>query len=140
CDGQEGSRRLIAETQARAPQPDRAVLVDYDVIALRAVLGGWPESPLQVLDQLVGAAAAAGDVVAHVQDPARAWRHGEQRVEGGYPERIGRRHAETLADVIERPFADPSHPGLHRLESRKKQVAPIPAEARGEMASLALRA
>src|SRR5207245_8063185 len=125
CDGEKSSRRLVAEAEAGASQPGRAILV----------AGG----PFEVRDQLVRAPATAGDVIADVQDPPRSRFQRKQRVEGGHAVGIGGRDAKALADVAERALADEAHPGLHRLEGREKQVTPAPAEAGGEMGAVAPR-
>ena len=88
----------VALAEAWAAQPGGAVVL--------LVLGA--EVLLEAGDQLLGPVAAAGDVIAHVQDPRRHLVHRQQSVEGRDPVGVGGRHRQPLADVVQPTRADPA--------------------------------
>ncbi len=121
-DGDQGRRRLVAEAEAWASEPDRVVLADLDVVAVGSVVRRVACRPLQLLAHFVGALAATRDVIADVEHPLGPGNGGEQCVEGDDAVRVGGRHREPLTDVVERALADPAHGGLHGLERGKQEV------------------
>ena len=110
--------RQLAQAEARAPQP-----------ADRAVPRGRarrPERALEVGAGLLGAGEPAGDVVADVGDGRRARLRREQRVERGDAVRLGGRHGQAPADVVEARLGDLPDPVLQRVQRREQQVAAAP--------------
>ena len=123
-NGDERGRCLVAEPQAGAPEPDGIVLTDFDLVTVGAVMGRVADRPLQLLAHLVGALAAAGDVVADVQHALGPGNGGQQRVEGDDAVGIRRGHRQALADVVERALADPADRRLDGLKRGQQQMAP----------------
>jgi exodeoxyribonuclease VII small subunit len=72
--------------------------------------------------QRLRAAVAADDVVADVDDLVGPRLEREQRVEARHPVRIGGRDRQPLADVAERPFADPAAGVLDAVQGRQEQM------------------
>ncbi len=111
--GEQRRRRPVALPQARAAQPRGAVDV--------AVLGA--EALLQLGDERLRAGAAAGDVVADVDDARRALLGREERVEGRHAVDVGRRHGQALGDVVQAARADPPGALVQRVQRRQQHVA-----------------
>src|SRR5206468_2690443 len=100
-------RCLIAEAETGTPQPAAGgdgVVVPARRVILRA------GALLERRADGVRSARATGDVVADVHDTGRARDRGQEGVEGDDAVGFGGWDGETLADVIEGPFADPPHP------------------------------
>ena len=106
--GQHRRRRAVALAQARAAQPRGPV----DRHALRA----------ELRDQLLGAGAAARDVVAHVHHARRPLVDREQRVERGHAVDVGGRHGQAARDVVQPAGADPARALVQRVQRGQQQV------------------
>ncbi len=83
---------------------------------------GRPHRALELCAQRLGAASAAGDVVAHVGHHRRPRRGREQVVEGQHAPGLGGRHDQAAADVVEGAAAHPADAVLHRVQRRQQQV------------------
>ena len=59
------------------------------------------------------------------KNPPGTGRRREERVKGGDSPSLGRGHAETLADVVQRTFTDPAHARLDGLQCGQEQWAPF---------------
>ncbi len=114
--GKQGRRSPIALAEAWAPQPGRRLSLNDGVLGA--------ETLFERRDQLVRAVTATGQVVADVHDPRRPPLEREQRVERRDAVRVGRRHGETLADVVERAGAEPADMLVNRLQDGEQEVAP----------------
>ena len=114
-DRQHRGRGAIALAETGAAIPGRGAV--FGQLALAA------EALLQLGDQLLRAVAAAGDVLADVDDPRRPRVDGEQRVEGGDTVGVGRRDRQPRADVVQAARADPADPLLQRPQCRQQQMA-----------------
>ena len=127
-DGREhGSTGSLAGEVSRRPAPGRTArgtgcAATSPAVGVELALGA--EALLELRDQLLGAVAAAGDVVAHV-DHARRARLDARAARRTSPRRRRRRAArQALADVIEAARADPADALLHRAQRRQQQVPP----------------
>ena len=112
----ERGRSAVALAEARAPVPRRRAVVGQLALAAEALL--------ELGDQLVGAVAAAGDVLADVDDPRGPGLDGEHRVERRDAVRVGRRQRQPAAELVEAAGADPADPLLQRPERRQQQMPP----------------
>ena len=81
------------------------------------------EPLLEVHDQLERPLAPARDVLADVHDTRRARLEGEKRVEGRDSVRVGGRHGQPAAELVEAAGADPADPLLQRPEGRQQEMA-----------------
>ena len=77
----------------------------------------------QGVDQLLGAGAPAGQVVAHVEYPRRALLHREQGVEGRDAVDVGGGNGQPLRDVVERARTDPTGLLVQRVQGGEELVA-----------------
>ena len=111
----ERRRGAVALAEAGAAVPGRR--------AVRRELALAAEALLELRDQLVGAVAAAGDVLADVDDARRPRLDGEHRVERGDAVGVGRRDRQAAAELVEPAGADPADPLLQRPERGQQQVA-----------------
>ncbi len=114
-DRHERGRRPVAQAEARAAVPGGGAVVGQ--VALGA------EPLLELRDQVVGADALAGQVLADVDHARRPRVDGEHRVEGRHAVGVGGRHGEPRADVVERARADPADALLHGPQRRQQLVA-----------------
>ena len=112
-------RSPVALAEARAAIPGRGTVVGK--LALPA------EALLDLRDQILGAVAAAGEVLADVDDARGSRLHREQCIERGDTVGVCRRDRQTRTDVIEASGADPADSLLQRPQRRQQQV---PATAR----------
>src|SRR5205085_2544605 len=87
-------------------------------------LAGRAHGALELCDELVAAAAHAGDVRADVGHDRRPRLECEEGVEAGDAVGLGRGDREPAADIAERAGADPADPRLHGVQHRQEQVAP----------------
>ncbi len=113
----ERRRGALAKPEAGAANP-RAV-------ALAKRSSGRTELTLELGADLLGAAQAAGEVVADMGHRQRSRRGGEEVVEGHDSPGVGRRHRQPLADVVERAFAHPADAILDGVQGGQQEVAPI---------------
>ena len=89
---------------------------------------GVPDGPRVGLEpgaEWSGTTGEAGDVVADVDDAGRSWLEREQGVEAGHAVRLGGRHAQAAADLVEGRLADPADARLDGVERRQQEVAPV---------------
>ncbi len=112
----ERGRRAVALPEAGTAIPGRRAVVRELTLGAEALL--------DLRDQVVGADALAGDVLAHVDDTGRPRLDREHRVEGRDAVDVCRRKGEPAAELVEAAGADPSDPLLERPECRQQQVAP----------------
>ena len=108
-------------TSGRAPPGPLA-----EAEARRGFHGSVGQSLAELSEELRAAGEAARDVVADVHDRLRRGRDREHGVERGDAPRLGGRHGEALADVVERARRDPAFAGLRRPQGRQKQVPAQP--------------
>ena len=72
-----------------------------------------------------GAGDLASKVDAHVHLPRGTLMHREQAVEARDTEDLGRRHVETLGEIVHASRTDPAGTVVQRMESGKKLVTPF---------------
>ena len=100
CGARWPSRRRIADPPARsAPRPVRRARPSH---------------------------GTARDVLAHVDDARRPRLEREERVEGRDAVRIGRRHCQPPAELVQPSWADPADALLQRPEGGQQQMSPCP--------------
>ena len=115
----DSTRRQLAQAQAWAAQPaDPAVPCGG---------AGRSQRPHQVRAYLLGASKPARDVVADVGHGGRTRLRRKHRVEGGDAIRLGGRHGQALADVVQAGLRDLADAILEGMECGEKE---IPSSAR----------